>query len=87
MMEHLDGKFLIDGRLVAAVRADIPVHNPATGDIVGTSGHATLGEVNAAVRVAKHSFESWAGRPDQAGPARTGTYHDARTGKAAQRSA
>ncbi len=63
MMEHLDGKFLIDGRLVAAVRTDIPVHNPATGDIVGTSGHATQGEVNAAVRAAKHSFESWAGRP------------------------
>ncbi len=54
----------IDGREVAGETPEkIPVHNPATGEIIAEIAHATSGDVDRAMKSARHAFEGkdWAG--------------------------
>lgn len=56
----------IDGREVAAETSEtIPVHNPATGEVIAEIAHATRGDVDRAMKSARRAFEGkdWAGMP------------------------
>lgn len=60
MLDELDGMLLIDGALCPATNPIIDVFNPATGVTVGTIGHATAEEIEAAVAAARRAFRPWA---------------------------
>ena len=66
VVENLEGKLLIGGVLVAAEVPSIEVTNPATGEVVGTTGAATPREIEAAVAAAHAAFGSWADLPAKA---------------------
>jgi len=54
---------LIDGRIVAPGAGEyIPVENPATGETIAMVASGTAGDVDAAVRAARHAFEEPAWR-------------------------
>ena len=63
----MDRKLYIDGRWVDAIGGDTAViHDPATGDPVGTSAIATAADVDAAVAAATRAFPAWAAmHPDK----------------------
>jgi len=55
---------LIDGRAVASESSEyLPVHNPATGEIIAEIPDATPGDVDTAVQAARRAFENpaWSG--------------------------
>lgn len=60
MLENLNGKLILDGRLVAAKQATIEVQDPATGETIGVIGSADQSEVDAAVTAARRAFPDWA---------------------------
>ncbi|MBN9598206.1 MAG: aldehyde dehydrogenase [Afipia sp.] len=56
----------IDGREVAGETSEkLPVHNPATGEIIAEIVHGTAGDVDRAMKSARRAFEGkdWAGMP------------------------
>lgn len=58
----MDRKLYIDGRWVDAIGGgSVVIHDPATGDPVGTSAIATAADVDAAVTAATRAFPAWAG--------------------------
>lgn len=63
----MDRKLYIDGRWVDAISGGSAViHDPATGDPVGTSAIATTADVDAAVAAATRAFPAWAAlHPDK----------------------
>lgn len=63
MLDDLAGSLLIDGHLCGAEVPTVPVFNPATGEEIGVIGHATTGEINAAVAAARRAFRPWADLP------------------------
>src|SRR3954453_5505240 len=51
---------LIDGDWVdAADERTIPVHNPATGQVIGSVAHASLPDLDRALAAAQRGFEVW----------------------------
>ena len=63
----MDRKLYIDGRWCDAVAGDSAViHDPATGEPVGTSAIATAADADAAVAAAARAFPAWAAmHPDK----------------------
>ena len=57
----MDRKLYIDGRWCDAISgATAVIHDPATGEPVGTSAIASVADVDAAVVAATHAFPAWA---------------------------
>lgn len=63
----MDRKLYIDGRWVDAIGGgSVVIHDPATGETVGTSAIATAADVDAAVAAATRAFPAWAAmHPDK----------------------
>ena len=59
IIKKLDGMLIINGELIAAECLTEKIKNPATGEIVGSVGAATVKEVNTAVKAAKVAFLNW----------------------------
>ena len=59
ILKKLDGRLIINGELVAAKRLTEKIKNPATGEIVGKVGTATVKEVDTAVNAASVAFLKW----------------------------
>ena len=59
ILKKLDGRLIINGELVAAKHLTEKIKNPATGEIVGKVGAATVKEVNTAVNAASAAFLKW----------------------------
>ena len=59
ILKKLDGRLIINGELVAAKRLTEKIKNPATGEIVGKVGAATVKEVDTAVNAASAAFLKW----------------------------
>ncbi len=53
----VDGRLLIDGRLVATDKT-FPSYNPATGEVVGHSADATAADAEAAIAAARRAFDT-----------------------------
>lgn len=66
MLHNLTGKMLIDGALKAAESPTVEVLDPATGNVIGTIGAATRGEIEASVAAARSAFRPWADLPGKA---------------------
>ena len=59
ILKKLDGRLIINGELIAAKRLTEKIKNPATGEIVGKVGAATVKEVDTAVNAASAAFLKW----------------------------
>src|SRR3954454_7337396 len=51
--------FIDDDWIDAADERTIPVHNPATGQVIGTVAHATVADLDRALAAAQRGFEVW----------------------------
>src|SRR6185295_15404158 len=51
--------FIDDDWVDAADERTIPVHNPATGQVIGTVAHATVADLDRALAAAQRGFEAW----------------------------
>ena len=60
-MSNLSKKALmvLDGELRGGVGQEFPVHNPATGEVIGTTRDATISEIKEACEVARRAQEYW----------------------------
>lgn len=67
----LDFSMTIGGRQVAG-QETFAVHNPATGELVGSAPNATLVDLDDAVSAARTAFPAWAAQPDAARAAACG---------------
>jgi betaine-aldehyde dehydrogenase len=47
----------VDGEPIAGSGGEAPIHNPATGEQIGTVGRANADDVGRAVEIARHRFE------------------------------
>lgn len=60
LIKHLENKFLIGGKLVAAKsQKSFPIYNPATMEIIGHAAEADAQDVNDAVEIAKKAQKGW----------------------------
>ena len=59
MIQELAGMLFVDGVWRRGEGAQIPVENPATGEVLGHVASATGPEIDAAVSAARKAFGSW----------------------------
>jgi len=63
-MHYPDTQLLIDGQWQAAASGkQIPVHNPATGQVIGHVAHADVADLDRALAAAQRGFEVWRQMP------------------------
>ena len=51
--------FIDDAWIDAADGRTIPVHNPATGQVIGSVAHASIEDLDRALDAARRGFEVW----------------------------
>ena len=55
--------FIDDDWVDAADERTIPVHNPATGQVIGSVAHASVSDLDRALAAAQRGFEVWRDYP------------------------